>query len=185
MLIVLLISFIVITALIIISFISIYNKFIKQKNQIKEASSGISVQLKRRYDLIPNLVNTVKGYSVHEKELLEKITSLRSEAMQTKNITDKVDTENQISVALSKFFAVAESYPDLKANTNFLSLQKELSSIENDIQLSRRYYNGTVKVYNSRIETFPSSIIASFFNFKEYEYFEISEQEATNPEVKF
>ena len=165
--------------------VSTYNSLIKQKNLLKEAISGISVQQKRRYDLIPNLVNTVKGYSIHEKELLENVTRLRSTAMQASN-PHQQGAEDSLSGTLKSLFAVAENYPDLKANEGFLSLQKELSAIENEMQLARRYFNGTARNFNTTVLSFPSSMIAQKFGFEEEEYFKLAnEAEAQAPEVKF
>ncbi len=163
-----------------------YNSFIKEINLIKEAWSGIDVQLKRRSDLIPNLVETVKGYSSHEKNLFENITNLRSQTSKMEAMREKAKTESELSGMLKNLFAVAEGYPDLKANQNFLDLQKQLSEIEEQIQYARRYYNGTVRNYNISVESIPSNIIAAIFKFKQEPFFEItlvSEKEI--PEVKF
>ncbi len=163
----------------------IYNSFVKEKNLIKEAWSGIDVQLKRRYNLIPNLVETVKGYSKHEKELFENITSLRSKTIKLDNISEKAKTESELSGMLKKLFAVAEGYPDLKASQNFLDLQKQLSEIEEQIQYARRYYNGTVRNYNISVESIPSNIIAAIFGFKQETFFKIALAfEKELPEVK-
>lgn len=169
-------------------FILIYNRFITLIHRAKEAWADIDVQLKRRYDLIPNLVNTVKGYSTHESETFEKITEARSMAMSAGSLEDKTAAENQLSGALKSLFAVAESYPDLKANTNFLELQRELSDTENKIQAARRFYNTNVRDLNINIDSFPSRIVAGIFNFAKMEFFELSESDAAarNPvEVKF
>ncbi len=164
----------------------IYNSFIKGKNLIKEAWSGIDVQLKRRYSLIPNLVEAVKGYSKHEKDLFEKITSLRNQTIKLNDIGTKAKTESELSGTIKNLFAVAEGYPDLKASRNFLDLQKQLSEIEEQIQYARRYYNGTVRNYNIRVESIPSNIIAAIFGFKQEQYFEITlATEKEIPEVKF
>ena len=163
-----------------------YNSFIKEKNLIKEAWSGIDVQLKRRYNLIPNLVETVKGYSKHEKNLFEDITNLRSQSIKLNNIEEKAKTESELSGMLKNLFAVVEGYPELKANQNFLALQKQLSEIEEQIQYARRYYNGTVRNYNISVESVPSNIIAAVFNFKQEQFFEVSlVSEKEIPEVKF
>ncbi len=176
---------IIIAALLIIWFIFIYNKFIRDKNLIKEAWSGIDVQLKRRYDLIPNLVETVKGYSSHEKNLFQNITEARSKTMNTEILKEKAKGETQLSGMIKSLFAVAEAYPDLKANQNFLDLQKQLSEIEDQIQYARRYYNGVVRDYNIRVKSFPSNLIADIMNYKEAEFFEISlATERETPEVK-
>lgn len=172
---------------VIVVFLSIvyYNKLIKLKNQAEESLSGIDVQLKRRYDLIPNIVETVKGYASHEKDTLEKVIQARSMAQNATKINDKAQAENVLSGALKSLFALAESYPDLKANQNFLDLQKSLSEIEDNLQLARRYYNAVVRDYNILCETFPSVIIANLFNFSKKEFFEIDAEERKNVKVKF
>ncbi len=175
----------VILILIIIWFIVIFNKFIKDKNLIKEAWSGIDVQLKRRHDLIPNLVETVKGYSSHERNLFQQIAETRSKTMSVESLKEKAQGETQLSGMIKSLFAVAEAYPDLKANQNFLDLQKQLSEIEDQIQYARRYYNGVVRNYNIRVESFPSNLVAAIFNYKEADFFEISlATERETPEVK-
>ncbi len=169
-------------------FILSYNRFITLIHRAKEAWADIDVQLKRRYDLIPNLVNTVKGYATHESETFEKITNARSHAMSANSLEEKGAAENMLSGALKSLFAVAESYPDLKANTNFLELQRELSDTENKIQAARRFYNGNVRDLNIMIEQFPSKIVANVFHFAKMDFFELSEADeaARNPvEVKF
>ena len=165
-----------------------YNNFIVLINRAKEAWSDIDVQLKRRYDLIPNLVNTVKGYATHESSTFDKVTQARTAAMGASNIADKGKAENMLSGALKSVFALAEAYPDLKANQNFLSLQTELSDTENKIQASRRFYNGNVRDLNIAIEVFPGNIIASRFHFAKMELFTLDESEAAAKqpvEVKF
>ena len=165
-----------------------YNRLVIFVNRAKEAWADIDVQLKRRYDLIPNLVNTVKGYAVHEKGTFEKITEARAKAMNANNVEERGKAENMLSNTLKSLFAVAENYPDLKANQNFLELQRELSDTENKIQASRRFYNTNVRDLNIRIEVFPSNIIANMFNFSKMDLFELSEEDsvAKNPvEVKF
>lgn len=163
-----------------------YNRFIALINRAKEAWSDIDVQLKRRYDLIPNLVNTVKGYAIHESSTFDKVTQARTAAMGASNIADKGKAENMLSGALKSVFALAEAYPDLKANQNFLSLQTELSDTENKIQASRRFYNGNVRDLNIAIETFPGNIIAGAFHFAKMELFTLDEEAAKQPvEVKF
>lgn len=177
-----------ILALILIWGIASYNGFIKLINQAKEAWADIDVQLKRRYDLIPNLVNTVKGYTTHESSTFEKITEARSMAMQAGTLEEKAGAESVLTGALKSLFAVAEAYPDLKANTNFLELQRELSDTENKIQAARRFYNGNVKDLNTEVQSVPSNIIASLFKFEQMEFFELEESEsaAKQPvEVKF
>src|SRR5665647_205974 len=152
--------------------IAIYNGLIKLKNRVDEAWSDIDVQLKRRYDLIPNLVNTVKGYAAHEKEVFEKVTEARARAMSAGTTEDKAQAENMLSNTLKSLFAVAEAYPDLKANQNFLELQRELTDTEDKIQASRRFYNGNVRDFNTKIEIFPNNIFAGILNFTKRQFFE-------------
>ena len=176
---------IIAVGLIIIWLIIIYNLFIRDKNLMKEAWSGIDVQLKRRHNLIPNLVTAVKGYSKHERNLFEDITEKRAKTIQIDNIKEKSTLETDLSGMLKTLFAVAEDYPDLRANENFLDLQNQLTEIEDQIQYSRRYYNGTVRNYNIRVESFPNNIVAGIFNFKPKEFFEITfATERKTPEVK-
>lgn len=166
--------------------ISMYNTFIKMRNNVEEAYSTMDVYLKKRYDLIPNLVSTVKGYAKHEKETLENVIKARNMAMNSKSSDEKVVNENVLSGALKTLFAVAESYPELKADSQFLNLQASLSSIENDIASSRKYYNGNVKVYNVKIEAFPSNIVAKIFKFVKKTLFEVeSAEERKNVKVEF
>ncbi|ADR18648.1 LemA family protein [Calditerrivibrio nitroreducens] len=162
-----------------------YNKFVSLRNMVEEAFSSIDVQLKRRYDLIPNLVETVKGYAKHEQSTLENVVKLRNLAQSSENITDKIKNENMLTSALRSVFAIAESYPDLKANENFLSLQSSLNDIENNIQSARRYYNAVVKEYNTLCESFPSVFIARMFHFGRKEFFTIDEDEKKNVKVSF
>ncbi|WP_025209785.1 LemA family protein [Hippea sp. KM1] len=162
-----------------------YNRFVKLKNQIDNAWSDIDVQLKRRYDLIPNLVETVKGYAKHEKETLENVIKARNMAMNAKSVQEKAEGENMLTNALKTIFALAESYPDLKANQNFLDLQNTLSKLEDDIQMARRYYNAVVRDYNVLCESFPSVLIAKQFGFTKREFFEIAESERENVKVSF
>lgn len=163
-----------------------YNRFITLINRAKEAWSDIDVQLKRRYDLIPNLVSTVKGYATHENSAFENVTKARAAAMGAGNLADKSQAELGLTGALKSLFAVAEAYPELKANTNFLQLQGELSDTENKIQASRRFYNGTVRDLNTSVETFPNNLIAGFFKFEKLEFFELENENAKEPvEVKF
>lgn len=161
--------------------IATYNGLIRLKNQTEEAWSDIDVQLKRRYDLIPNLVSTVKGYAEHERGLFEKVTEARSRAMQAQGPEEKGKAENMLSGTLKSLFAVAENYPNLKANENFAKLQDELSDTENKIQASRRFYNGNVRDFNTKIQSFPVNTIAGMFNFKQYEFFELEQSEAKEP----
>lgn len=159
-----------------------YNGLVSLRNRTDEAWSDIDVQMKRRYDLIPNLINTVKGYAAHETGVFEKVTAARAAAMQAGTTHDKAQAENMLSDTLKSLFAVAEAYPDLKANQNFLELQRELSDTENKIQASRRFYNGNVRDLNTQIETFPSNLIASSFNFTKREFFELAEGESAAKE---
>lgn len=167
-------------------FILIYNKLVRIKNLVHEAWSGIDIQLKRRYDLIPNLVATVKGYSTHESNTLERITQLRTIAMSAGSFHDKSIAENNLTTGLKALFAVAENYPDLKASHNFASLQAELSNIEEQLQLARRYYNAVTRDYNSAIQVFPSNLVANFLNYKPQSFFELSHDfERQTPNVSF
>jgi len=173
-------------AIIILWAIFIYNRLITLRNRAKEAWSDIDVQLKRRYNLIPNLVETVKGYASHERELFEKVTEARTRAMGAQTMKEHSKTENMLSSTLKSLFAVAENYPQLKAAGNFLELQRELRDTEDKVQASRRFYNGNVRDLNIKIERFPEKIIASSFNFKKMDFFEIEEAAAREPvKVKF
>lgn len=180
---------IAVVVIIAIAVISMYNGLIRLKNRVEEAWSDIDVQLKRRYDLIPNLVSTVKGYASHEKETLENVISARNMAMnaeQSGNAKELQQAENQLSGTLKSLFALAENYPDLKANTNFLELQKELSDTENKIQAARRFYNGNVRDFNTKIQVFPNNMIAGMLNFSSKEFFEVeNSEERKNVEVQF
>ena len=162
-----------------------YNGLVTLRNRVKEAWSDIDVQLKRRYDLIPNLVEVVKGYASHEKETLERVITARNVAMSANGAKEKGEAQNVLSGALKNLFALSENYPDLKASTNFLELQRELSDTENKIQAARRFYNGNVKDFNTKIEMFPANIIANMFNFKANDFFSIADEEKENPQVKF
>ena len=163
-----------------------YNRFIALRNRVKEAWSDIDVQLKRRYDLIPNLVETVKGYAAYERELFEKVTEARTRAMGAQGLKEKGEAENILSSTLKSLFAVAENYPDLKASANFLELQRELTDTEDKIQAARRFYNGNVMSLNTKIESFPANIIANAFKFKLAEFFQLEEAVAKEPvKVKF
>ena len=166
--------------------ISTYNGLIQLRNQTDEAWSDIDVQLKRRYDLIPNLVNTVKGYATHESGVFQQVSEARSAALNAKSLPDKAMAENMLSSTLRSLFAVSEAYPELKANQNFLKLQDELSDTENKIQASRRFYNGNVRDLNTKIQVFPTNIIAGMLGFVKREFFELSNaSERENVEVKF
>lgn len=177
---------IVVIVVIVFYVISLYNTLVKLRNMVKNAWSQIDLQLKRRHDLIPNLIETVKGYMTHERETLQNITNARSKALDAHTVGEKSKAEGELAGALSRFNLVVENYPDLKANTNFLSLQEELTSTENKISFSRQNYNDQVLGYNNKIEMFPSNIIAGMFNFKMEEFFEIENQaERAVPQVKF
>jgi len=166
--------------------VAIYNNLIKNRNLVKEGWSGIEVQLKRRANLIPNLLETVKGYMGHERGVLEKVTELRAKSLGTQNVEERGKLEGALSRSLANLFAVAEGYPDLKANQNFLDLQAQLSQLEEQIQMARRYYNGTVRDYNIRVESFPSNLVANFFAFKQADFFEIrDEADRAVPKVAF
>lgn len=169
-----------------LAIILVYNRLVKLKNMVEEGWSGIDVQLKKRYDLIPNLLETVKGYASHEKEVFENVTRTRSEGINAHSVKEQEKAENKISQALGRLFAVAENYPDLKASSNFQNLQEQLSKIENDIQMSRRYYNGAVRENNIYIESFPSNMVAGLFSFRKADYFELdSDVERAVPKVTF
>lgn len=163
-----------------------YNSLIRQRNQVRESWSDIDVQLKRRYNLIPNLVETVKGYATHEREAFESVTQARAKALGAQSPGDKAQAENALTATLKTLLAVAEAYPDLKANVNFLELQRELSDTENKIQAARRFYNTTVRDYNTAIESVPTNIVANIFSFKKEEFFELEEEAARSvPKVEF
>jgi len=176
----------VVVAVLVIWLIAIFNGLVSTRNQAQEAASDIDVQLKRRYDLIPNLVEAVKGYMTHEASVFQKVTEARSQAMQATGAA-KPAAEDQLSGALKSLFAVAENYPDLKANQNFLSLQGELTDTEDKIQASRRFYNGMVRDLNTKIQAFPSNIIASTFGFKKMDFFggDMTDAEKQPVQVKF
>ena len=173
-------------ALPILFVIGIYNALIKLRNQVDNAWSQIDVQLKRRHDLIPNLIETAKGYMKHERETFEEITKARSQAMGSNSVSDSAKAEGMLGEALSKFMLVVENYPDLKANQNFLALQEELTSTENKISFSRQSYNDQVLFFNNKTQMFPSNIIANMFNFKKRDFFEIEvPAEREVPKVSF
>jgi LemA protein len=172
--------------LIILFVIGVYNALVRLRNQVDNSWSQIDVQLKRRHDLIPNLVETAKGYMQHERETFEEITKARSQAMGARNVTDASKAEGALGEALSKFMLVVENYPDLKANQNFLALQEELTSTENKISFARQSYNDQVLFFNNKIQMFPSNIVASMFSFKERDFFEIEvAAEREVPKVSF
>ena len=175
-----------IIAFVVFFVISMYNSLIRLRNQVKNAWSQIDVQLKRRHDLIPNLLEAVKGYMVHERETLQNITNARTQAMSATTVEDKSKAELKLTDAMTKFNLVVENYPDLKANQNFLSLQEELSSTENKISFSRQNYNDQVLYYNNKIEMFPSNILAGMFNFAKETFFELEDKgEREVPKVSF
>ena len=161
--------------------IGIYNNLVQLRNRCENAWSQVDVQLRRRYDLIPNLVETVKGYAKHERELFQKVTEARNMAINASTVKEQSQAENMLSGTLKSLFAVAENYPDLKANQNFLMLQEELAGTEGKIAYARQFYNDAVMKFNTKQQVFPANIIAGMFNFKEREYFEIGEEEAKEP----
>lgn len=170
----------IVIAALVLYLILAYNSLVTLKTRSEEAWSDINIQLKRRYDLIPNLVSSVKSYATHEKEVFEKVTQARVSAMEAKGVKDREKAENDLSQTLKSIFAVAENYPNLKANENFLALQDELTDTENKIEASRRFYNANVRDYNIKIKSFPSSVIASTFHFEQMNLFEVeaSQKEA-------
>jgi len=176
-----LIVVLVIIAVVVIFFVGIYNSLITLRNRADNSWAQVDVQLRRRYDLIPNLVETVKGYAAHEKETFQNVTEARAQAINAQTIKEQGDAENMLTGALKSLFAVAENYPDLKANQNFLMLQEELAGTEGKIAYARQFYNDTVMKFNTKQQVFPSNIVANMFNFQEKEYFEIEEPEAREP----
>ena len=165
--------------------VHLYNNLVSLRNRVKNSYSQIDVQLKRRNDLIPNLVETVKGYAGHEKEVLEEVTRARSNVMNASSIEETSAADNQLTGALKSLFAVAENYPDLKANSNFQQLQSELSDTEDKIAYARQFYNDVVLKYNNACEQFPSNLFAKMFNFEKAEFFEAPQEERTAPKVEF
>jgi LemA protein len=165
----------------------VYNRFVKNRNMVKDAWSNIDVALKRRYDLIPNLVETVKGYAAHEKTTLERVIQARNAAMAvpSDNINTQIKAENQLQQTLRSIFALGEAYPDLKANTNFLDLQQKLNEIEENLERSRRYYNGTVRENNTYGESLPGVLFAGMFGYQHFDYFEVDETSRENVRVSF
>ncbi|MCF7865871.1 LemA family protein [Candidatus Woesearchaeota archaeon] len=174
-----------IVVLIVLIVWGLYNALVRLKNQVKNSWSQIDVQLKRRNDLIPNLIETVKGYAKHEKGTFEKVTEARSVMMKAGSVESKAEASNMLSDTLKSLFAVAENYPDLKANQNFLQLQEELAGTENKIAYSRQHYNDMVMVFNTKIELFPNNVFANMLNFKQEEYFKTPEAEKKVPKVSF
>jgi LemA protein len=172
-----------IVVLLVIWIVGMYNSLVSSRNRVDEAWADIEVQLKRRYDLIPNLVNTVKGYAKHEDGLFTRVTDARSKAMAAPSPDARLAAENELSQTIRSIFAVAENYPDLKANTNFLSLQSDLTDTEDKIQASRRFYNGNVRDYNTKLQVFPTNIFAGMFNFTAKPFFDIDEKGAEGQPV--
>ncbi len=162
-----------------------YNRFIKLTNKVQSAWSDIDTHLKKRYDLIPNLVSTIKGYASHEKDTLENVVKLRNQAQSASGTKDQAQAETMLSGALKSLFALSEAYPDLKANTNFLELQNTLKKVEDDINLARRYYNGSVQAFNTAIQMFPANLLANLFGFKDAEFFEAEVGERENISTEF
>lgn len=176
----------VVVVLIVLFLIGMYNSLVQLRNQVKNAWAQIDVQLKRRHDLIPNLVETAKGYMQHERQTLEAITEARAKAMGAGSVADASKTEGALTEALSKFMLVVENYPDLKANQNFLQVQEELTSTENKISFSRQNYNDQVLFFNNKIQMFPSNVVAGMFNFKQGDFFEVqAPAEREVPKVNF
>lgn len=180
-----LIGLVVIIVLLAISAIVSYNDFVKLRNQIEEAYSTMDVYLKKRYEMIPNLVEVVKQYSIHEKETLERIVQARNMAINARSVEERGQNENILSGAIKSLFALSEGYPELKANENYLDLQNNLRTLEDEISQSRKYYNGVVKVMNNKVEIFPSNLFAKIFGFNRYPYFMAEEYERQNVEIRF
>ncbi len=177
---------ILVIVIFLVSFImGTYNSLVRLKNKVENSWSQVEVLLKRRYDLIPNLVNTVKGYAKHEKTTLDEVIKARNQYATATTNSEKMEASNVISGTLSRLFALAENYPDLKANENFISLQTELSETEDKIAYARQFYNDTVMMYHDKLRVFPSNIVASMFHFKDEKYFEVAEEEKENPKVEF
>jgi LemA protein len=174
---------IAIAAIIVLWFFFTYNGFITGRNRSEEAWADIEVQLKRRYDLIPNLVNAVKGYAAHESTAFEKVSEARTRAMTSQGTPASAQAEGELSGTLKSLFAIAEAYPELKANTNFLSLQTELSDTENKIQAARRFYNGVVRDYNTSLDRSPSNIVGHMFGFQKKNYFDLADNDAAQQPV--
>jgi LemA protein len=185
------VAVIVIIAIVVLLLLSValfYNGLVRTRNRVDDSWSQIDVQLKRRYDLIPNLVETVKGYAAHERQTFEAVTNARSQAMNAQqggDVAQQAQAENQLSGALKSLFAVAEAYPDLKANQNFLNLQEELTSTEDRIAYARQFYNDSVQKYNTKIQTFPTVVVAGMFNFTKREFFEAEQGSTEVPKVQF
>ena len=175
----------VIIAVVVLSIIGLYNGLIRLKNKVKNSWAQIDVQLKKRFDLIPNLIETVKGYAKHEKTVLKEVTEARNMMMKASDVKGKAAAENQLAGALKTLFAVSENYPDLKASANFLQLQEELSGMESKIAYARQFYNDMVMRFNTKIQLFPNNIFAGMLNFKEEQFFETAGKERENVKVKF
>jgi LemA protein len=171
--------------LLVLIVVGLFNSLSKQKVVVNEATADIETFLKQRYDMIPNLVNIVKGYAKHEQETFAKVTEMRTKAMSAGSFEEKAKLEDELSKGISKIFAVAEAYPELKANQNFIELQNTLKSLEDDIQKSRRFYNGTVRDFNTKIAVFPNNIVANILGFKALPFFEANEEEKKNVKVEF
>lgn len=176
---------IILVVLIILYVISMYNTLVSLRNKVRDEFSQIDVELKRRFDLIPNLVETVKGYTKHEKETLEGVIKARNSYVSADNMSEQLKADGELTQAISKLFALTESYPDLKANTNFNNLQKELTEIEQKIVYARQFYNDSVLKLNNKVEMFPSNIVAKMFGFKKEQFFEANAAERENVKVKF
>jgi len=176
---------IIVVVLIVLYVISVYNSLVNLKNKVEDQMSQIDVELKRRFDLIPNLVETVKGYTKHEKETLESVINARNSYVTANNMGDQLKADGELTNAVSKLFALTESYPDLKANQNFMDLQSELTEIEQKIVYARQFYNDSVLMLNNKIEMFPSNLVAKMFNFTKKEFFEAAKLERENVKVKF
>ena len=175
---------IAIIVLIVIYILALYNSFVKLNNKVKEAFSTMDVYLKKRWDLIPNIVETVKGYTKHEKDTLKEVVELRNSTYDKMSDEEKIKTNEQLSSGINKIMALAEAYPDLKANKNFKDLSKQLTKVEDDIANSRKYYNGVVRIYNNKVEMFPSNIFAGLFGYKSKAMFEASANERENVKVE-
>lgn len=178
------IAIVILAVLLAVFLVSIYNSLVQLRQRVKNAWSQVDVQLKRRYDLIPNLVNTVKGYAQHEKSTLESVTQARNMAMAAGNVKEQAEAENMLSGALRSLFAVAEAYPELKANTNFLQLQGELSDTESKIAFARQFYNDTVQKFNTKIEVFPNNLVAGLLGFQIADYFTLQGEPEIQQAVK-
>lgn len=180
------VGFVVVVLGLILFAIGLYNSLIQLRTLVEEAWSGIDVQLKKRYDLIPNIIETVKGFAKHEKGVFERVTQLRSQAMGAKTVEEQARVEGELTNTLKTLFAVAENYPELKSDQNFLNLQNQLTEIEGELEKARRYYNGAVRDYNIKIQTFPANLIAGMLGFKTREFFEVeNEEERKNVKVDF